>query len=45
MKKAKFLVSDVGHDVLKKSGKYPCAVCHIGIVNSAIESTAHNTKM
>ena len=27
MKKDKFLVSGVGHDVLKKSGKYPCVVC------------------
>ena len=27
MKKAKFLVSGAGHYVIKKSGKYPCAVC------------------
>ena len=26
MLKTKFLVSSIGHDVLKRSGKYPCAV-------------------
>ena len=27
MMETKFLVSGVDHDVLKKSGKYPCAAC------------------
>ena len=37
MKKTKFLVSGVGHDVPKKSGKYPCAVCLSGVGNNSIK--------
>ena len=36
MEKTMFLVSGVGHDVLKKSGKYPCAVCCSGVDNNSI---------
>ena len=31
------LVFDDGHDVLKKSGKYPCAVCCSGVGNNSIQ--------
>ena len=37
MKTTKFLVSGGSHDVLKKSGKYPCAVCCSGIGNNSIQ--------
>ena len=37
MKKTKFLVSGIGLDVLKNSGKYPCAVCRSGVGNNSIE--------
>ena len=37
MKKTKFLVSGVGQGVLKKSGKYPCAVSYSGVSNNAIQ--------
>ena len=37
LKKTMFLVPSVGHDVLKKSGKYPCAVCRIGIDKHSIK--------
>ena len=33
----KFLVSGVGHDVLKKSGKNPCGVCSSGASNNSIQ--------
>ena len=36
-KKTKFLVSDVGHDVLKKSGKYPCTVYSSGIGSNSLQ--------
>ena len=36
MKKTKFLVSGDGHDVLQKSGKYPCAVCCSGVGRNSI---------
>ena len=36
MKKTKFMVSGIGLDVLKDSGKYPCAVCHSGVGNNSI---------
>ena len=37
MKKTKFLVSGVGLDVLKNSGKFPCATCRTGVgVNSIL---------
>ena len=36
MKKTKFLVSGVGHDVLQKSGKYPCDVCCSGVGRNSI---------
>ena len=36
MKKTKFLVSGDGHDVLQKSGKYPCAVCCRGVEKNSI---------
>ena len=35
--KNKFLVSDVDQDVLKKSGKCPCAVCCSDISNSSLK--------
>ena len=34
--KTKFLVSSVGHDVLKKSDKYPCAVYCSDVDNNPI---------
>ena len=37
MKETKFLVSGVDHDVLKKSGKYPCAACSSGVGNNSIQ--------
>ena len=37
MKKTKFLVSGDGHNVLKKSGKYPCAVCSSYVGNNSIQ--------
>ena len=36
MKKTKFLVSGDGHDVLKKSVKYPCALCCSGVDGNSI---------
>ena len=36
MKKTKFLVSGHRRDVLKESGKYPCAVCCRGVGNNYI---------
>ena len=36
MKKTKFLVSGLGLDVLKDSGKFPCAVCRSGVGNNSI---------
>ena len=38
MKKTKWLVSAVDLDVLKKLGKYPCAVCRSGVATT-ISST------
>ena len=35
--KTKFLVCGVGHDILKTSGKYPCAVCCSGVGNNSIK--------
>ena len=37
MKKTMFVVSSVGRDVLRKSSKYPCAVCCKGVGNDSIE--------
>ena len=37
MKKTKFLVSGDGHDVLKESGKHPCAVYCSGVGNNSIQ--------
>ena len=37
MMETKFLVSGVDHDVLKKSGKYPCAACSSGVDNNSIQ--------
>ena len=37
IKKTKFLVSAVGHDVPKKSGKYPCTVRCSGVCNNFIQ--------
>ena len=37
MKETKFLVSGVDNDVLKKSGKYPCAACSSGVSNNSIQ--------
>ena len=37
MRKTKFLVSGVGHGVLKKSDKYPCAVSCCGVGNNSIQ--------
>merc|ERR1712030_295356 len=36
MKKTKFMVSCTGLDVLKDSGKHPCAVCRSGTRSPAI---------
>ena len=36
MAKTKFMVSGAGLDVLKDSGKYPCAVCRQGVGSNAI---------
>ena len=36
-KYTKFLVSGVGHAVVKKSGKYPCAACSSGVGNNSIQ--------
>ena len=36
-KTIKFMVSDVCHDVLLKSGKYPCAVCCSGVDSKSIQ--------
>ena len=36
MKKTKFLVPDIGCEVLKNSGQYPWAVCHSGVDNNFI---------
>ena len=36
MKKTKFMVSGAGMDVLKDSGKFPCAVCRKGCRSSCI---------
>ena len=36
MIKTRFLPSVVGHDVLKKSGKYPCAVCCSSVGDDSI---------
>ena len=37
MKNTNFLVSRVGHDVLKKFGKYPCTICSSGGNNNSIQ--------
>ena len=37
MKKTKIMVSGIGLDVLKDSGRYPCAVCRSGVGNNSIE--------
>ena len=37
MKMTTSLVCGVGHDVLKKSGKYPCAVCSSDVGNNFIQ--------
>ena len=39
MPKTKCLVSGVGLDVLKNSGKFPCAVCRSGVGANAIKCT------
>ena len=39
MPKTKCLVSGVGLDVLKDSGKFPCAVCRSGVGSNAIQCT------
>ena len=36
IKKTKFMVSGVGMDVLKDSGKFPCAVCRKGCRSNCI---------
>ena len=36
-----FLVSGVVHDVLKKSGKYICAVCYSGVGNNAVQCSKY----
>ena len=36
MKKTKFLVSAAGQDVLKDSGRFPCAVCRKGVGANSI---------
>ena len=37
MKKTKFMVSGLGLDVLKDSGKHPCAVCRSGVGDNSIQ--------
>ena len=37
MKKTKFLFSGLGLDVLKVSGKHPCAVCRSGVGANSIQ--------
>ena len=37
MSKTKFLISHVGLDVLKETGKFPCAVCRSGVGNNYIQ--------
>ena len=37
MKKTKFLLSGLGLDVLKDSGKHPCAVCRSGVGANSIQ--------
>ena len=37
MSKTKFLISGVGLDVLKDTGKFPCAVCSSGVGNNSIQ--------
>ena len=37
MSKTKFLISGVGLDVLKDTGKFPCAVCRSGVGNNSIQ--------
>jgi hypothetical protein len=37
MSKTKFLISGVGLDVLKDSGKFPCAVCRSGVGSNSIQ--------
>ena len=39
MQKTKFMASGLGLDVLKDSGKYPCAVCRTGVGNASILCT------
>ena len=36
MKKPKFLISVIGYDLFKDSGKYPCAVCRKGVGSNCI---------
>ena len=40
--KTKFLVSSIGLDVLKNSGKYPCAVWRSGVGNNSIKCSQYN---
>ena len=37
MTKTKFLISGVGLDVLKDTGKFPCAICRSGVGNNSIQ--------
>ena len=37
MPKLKFLISGVGLDVLKDTGKFPCTVCRSGVGNNSIQ--------
>ncbi len=39
MPKTKILISGVGLDVLKDSGKFPCAVCRKGVRTNSILCT------
>ena len=36
-KKTKFMVSDVGHGLLRNSGAFPCAVCRRGVGTNSIQ--------
>ena len=42
MKKTKFLISGPDLDVLKDSGKYPCAVCRRGVGSNSIQCSKCN---
>ena len=40
--KTKVMICGAGLDILRKSGKFPCAVCRTGVGNSSIQCSACN---